>query len=107
MKFEVGKFYNNGSGRVLHILAEVSNCTGYFNPCFVAEEPGNTGFLPVGTDDVSAEGWSEIPSHEYYQVWLVGNEESEELQKLATPPEDAEPTGSDRRSASQADGGAK
>lgn len=89
MKFQVGKYYRHASGSVIHILAQVDNCTGYFNPCLVAEEPGYPNFLPYSAEVDATENWQEIPAHEYYRVWLVGNEGSKELQKLATPPPDA------------------
>lgn len=86
MKFEVGKYYQHNDGSVMHILSSVNNCTGYFNPCLVGEEPGSANFLPIGTDKTSAENWKEIPAYKYYQAWLKGNEGDAKLQQLATPP---------------------
>ena len=91
MKFEVGKFYKHSGGEVLHILAQVDNCTGYFNPTLVGESAGDVGFSAVGRDEASAANWKEVPPHEYYAIWLQGNKESESLQKLATPPGETEP----------------
>jgi len=91
MVFEVGKFYRHTCGKVLHILAEVDNCTGFFNPCLIGEEPGYTAFLPIGATEDHAENWEEIPSYLYYSEWLRGNEDSAKLRKLATPPGASEP----------------
>ncbi len=83
MRFEVGKFYrHSGNAAPLHILCEVPVSTAYFAPTLLAEDTEGE-WQPVGTDETSAENWTEIPSTEYYAVWYAANPDSDELRRLA------------------------
>lgn len=65
MKFQIGRYYQSGAGRVIHILAEIH--TFFHGTCLLAEEPtGN--LIPVGSDEEAARNWKEVsgwPRHCY------------------------------------------
>lgn len=57
MKFQIGKYYQSGSGRVICIIGEAH--TFFHGSCLLAEE--ETGdLIPVGADEVSAQGWHQV-----------------------------------------------
>lgn len=57
MKFQIGKYYQHGTGRVICILCEIH--TFFHGSCLLAEE--DTGELtPVGTDETSAQNWHQV-----------------------------------------------
>lgn len=67
MKFEIGKYYQSISGRVIHILGEIH--TFFHGSCFLAEE--DTGNLtPIGRDKTAAVGWRQVSgwSRETYAI---------------------------------------
>lgn len=78
MVFEVGKYYrHSGHGDELHILGAVTGSLYHMGPLIlVAEEFGSGKPMFVGSDEASAENWSECPP------WFVDEENARVLQAL-------------------------
>ena len=81
MKFQIGKYYQHGSGRVISIIGQAN--TFFHGAGLLAEEEGGH-LIPVGTDEDAAQHWREVsgwmrscyagnnipePSEDYY-VWV-------------------------------------
>jgi len=57
MKFQIGKYYQHGTGRVISIIGTAN--TFFHGSCLLAEEEGG-GLTPVGVDEDAAQNWHEV-----------------------------------------------
>lgn len=106
MKFQIGKYYQHGSGRVISIIGQAN--TFFHGACLIAEEEVGR-LIPVGTDEDAAQHWREVSGWRRY--CYAGNnipEPSEPLSqlliKMKTSTTERSPLGSDTCSASLARG---
>ena len=57
MKFQIGKYYQHGTGRVISIIGTAH--TFFHGSCLLAEEDTGT-LVPVGSDEESAQNWHQV-----------------------------------------------
>lgn len=79
-RFEVGKVYEHRAGKLMRIVGEVE--TEGYGKTLVAEENGESNLIPVGIGEGHIDNYREVPLSRWYETWLEGNENSEELRKL-------------------------